>query len=110
MTGKRVLEPWEVRSAFRDPFIRRRLAALPPEQRATAFAEWEAEQAAKRKGKPIQAERLYTLADLEEAERWARETPGSGNNPNKHRGRIKMARLMEGIIRAQLIKRGIING
>jgi hypothetical protein len=61
MTGKRVLEPWEVRSAFRDPFIRRRLAALPPEQRATAFAEWEAEQTAKRKGKPIQAVPLLIL-------------------------------------------------
>jgi hypothetical protein len=110
MTGKRVLEPWEVRLAFRDPFIRRRITALPPDQRATVFAEWETEQAAKRKGKPIQAERLYTLADLEEAERWAAETPGSGNNPNKHRGQIRRARLMVGIIRAQLIKRGIIKG
>jgi hypothetical protein len=54
-------------------------------------------------------ERQYTLADLEEAERWASETPGSGNNPNKNRGRIKTARLMVGIIRAQLIKRGIID-
>jgi hypothetical protein len=110
MTGKRVLEPREVRLAFRDPFIRRRITALPPDQRATAFAEWEAEQAAKRKGKPIQAERLYALADLEEAERWARETPGTGDKPNKHRGKIKRARLMVEIIRAQLVKRGIIKG
>ncbi len=65
MMGKRVLEPQEVRLAFRDPFIRRRITALLPEQRAMALAEWEAEQAARRKGKPIRAERTSTtLADL----------------------------------------------
>jgi hypothetical protein len=107
----RKLESWEIRAAFLG--LSPRLASLPQEQRARTFAEWEAEQklAAKNKRKPpFLAERQYTIADLEEAERCARETPGSSNNPNKHRRRIKTARLMEGIIRAQLIKRGIIKG
>jgi len=100
--------PLEVRNSFSASRLH-----LPPEDRAKAFAEWKVEQkaAAKRKreeAKPV-AERLYTLADLEEAERWAGETPGSGNNPNKHRGRIKTARLMVDIIRAQLTKRGLLS-
>jgi hypothetical protein len=110
MTGKRVLEPREVRLAFRDPFIRRRITALPPDQRATAFAEWEAEQAAKRKGKPIQAERLYTVADLEEAERWLAKRLVLATTQTSAVGKSKRARLMVGIIRAQLVKRGIIKG